>query len=69
MRYLVVTLTLVTACGTAEEPDIVLSDAPACWYEDGDPTLHKYYPKGHAYSEEFEMDCERLGKPAEGVMI
>lgn len=64
MRVTVLLTLLLMACGT-DEPDLVYPDDAACWYEDGDPTLHRYYPKGHVYSAQLELDCARLGKPVE----
>lgn len=62
MRVTVLLILLLTACGT-NETDLVYPDEATCWYENGDPTLHRYYPKGHVYDAELELACERLGRP------
>lgn len=62
MRVTVLLTLLLMACGT-DEPDPVYQDEATCWYVDGDPTLHRYYPEGHTHDEELELACERLGKP------
>jgi len=64
MRVTILLILLLTACGTSET-DLVYPDEATCWYEDGDPTLHKYYPSGYTLDEEFERSCEQLGKPAQ----
>jgi hypothetical protein len=63
MRVLILLTLLLAACGTGENEYLI--DEAACWYEDGDPTLHRYYPEGYTLDEEFERSCEQLGKPAQ----
>jgi hypothetical protein len=64
MRVLILLVLLLTACGTGDY-EYALIDEATCWYEDGNPTLHKYYPSGYTLDEEFERSCEQLGKPAQ----
>lgn len=63
MRLLLLAI-LLAGCGV-EGPDLATDDSPVCWYEDGDPTLHRYYPESYVHDEEFERGCEQLGKPKE----
>ena len=61
MKYLITLALILAACGTddsAPQPS-----EPACWYENGDNTLHRYYPQNYKYNDEFEQACEKLGKP------
>ena len=51
---------VLVACGT--DDNAPQPSEPACWYENGDNTLHKYYPQNYKHNDEFEQACEKLGK-------